>query len=432
MIKRKPPLPRVYWYEQRTQEMRRLPPLAQSIQTEVVIVGGGIAGLACAQALSEQGCKVVLLEKEFCGAGASGRSSGFITPDAEMELSDLVRIRGPEQAKRLWDFVLGGVDAIRDNIERNRIDCDMQVQDSLFIASSRKGADVVRNEHGARMMLGYESKLHDSQAIRSVLGSDGYFGGVSYPGTFGINAYLYCQAMRDHLCRSGVLIHEQSPVTQIGEGQVIANGYRVRAGAVVLCLDRFLPAVGVLSKDVYHAQTFLAVSSALTEAEIAAIFPHSKLMVWDTDLIYQYFRLTGDNRLLLGAASLRTTYDRHERPAAPRILRKMRTWLGAKFPHVPIEIEYFWPGLIGVSKDFLPLAARDEAQSTLYLVGGAAGLPWAAALGRYLAEKIQSNRSDFDEEFDPRRRFPVGHLVQSLIGKPNAFTLSHAIVKYLR
>jgi gamma-glutamylputrescine oxidase len=432
MMKPKPPLPGIYWHEQRPQKARSLPPLAHDLQTEVVVVGGGVAGLSCAQALCEQGRKVVLLEKGTCGGGASGRSSGFITPDSEMELGDLVPVQGPVEAKRLWEFAVGGVDAIRGNIERHGIDCDMQIQDSLFIANSRKGAAVVRNEHDTRVRLGYESTLYDGETIRAVLGSEGYFGGVRYPGTFGINAYLYCQAMRDVLRQSGVVIHEQSSVTGIGEGEVEANGVTVRADTVVLCLDRFLPELDVLPKEVYHAQTFLAVSAPLTDAEVAAIFPERKLMVWDTDLIYQYFRVTGDNRLLLGAASMLYTYGKKERAVAPRVLRKMRAYLGRKFPGLPVEIEYFWPGLIGVSKDFLPLAAQDAANSRLYFVSGAAGLPWAAALGRYMAEKIQTNRSDFDAQFDPRRRFPVGHIVQSLIGKANSFALSHGIVKYFR
>jgi len=94
------PSPRVYWYEQGTRPTRELPPLNGDRKTEIVVVGGGVAGLACAQALSEQGRKVLLLERDACGSGASGRSSGFITPDSEMELSDLVRRRGPESAKR--------------------------------------------------------------------------------------------------------------------------------------------------------------------------------------------------------------------------------------------------------------------------------------------------------------------------------------------
>jgi gamma-glutamylputrescine oxidase len=432
MTTRPGPVSRVYWHEQRPREATRLPPLTRDVRTEVVVVGGGVAGLSCAQALIEQGRKVVLLERNTCGAGASGRSSGFITPDSEMELSDLVRNRGAEQARRLWEFVGSGLEAIRANIEGHDIDCDLQVQDSLFLANSRKGAAVVRKEHDTRLRLGYSSTLYDRETLRSVLGVEQSFGAVRFPGTFGINAYLYCQAMRDTLRQSGVEIYEQSPVTAVAEGQVQANGATVRADDVVLCLDRFLPEVGVLSKEVYHAQTFLAVSAPLTDAQVAAIFPEGRLMVWDTDVIYQYLRVTGDNRLLLGAASMLYTYEAQERTLAPRIVRKMRAWLGRRFPQVQISLEYFWPGLIGVSKDFLPLAARDAAQRTLYFVSGATGLPWAAALGRYLADKIHSNRSDFDAEFDPCRRFPVGPAVQGLIGKPGAFALSHGIVKYLR
>jgi gamma-glutamylputrescine oxidase len=432
MTSRVGPVPRIYWHEQRPPGVARPAPLAHDVRTEVVVVGGGVAGLSCAQALSEQGRSVVVLEASTCGGGASGRSSGFITPDAEMELRDLVRSRGPESAKRLWDFAADGVDAIRQNIERNAIDCDLQVQDALFLASSQKGAGVVRDEHATRGQLGYRSTLYDAETIRSVLSMEGAFAGVRAAGTFGINAFAYCQGMRDTLRQSGVVIHERSPVTEVGEGQVQANGATVHAEVVVLCLDRFLPELGVLPQQVYHAQTFLAVSAPLTDAQLATMFPERRLMLWDTDLIYQYVRVLGDNRLLIGAASLLYTYAQAERPLAPRIARKMRAWLRSRFPQVNVELQFFWPGLIGVSKDFLPLAARDAEQPATCVVSGATGLPWAAALGRYMAEKIQSQRSDFDAEFDPRRRFPVGVVVQSLIGRPSAFALSHGIVKYFR
>ena len=426
------PLPRVYWHEQRPRPAHTFPPLASDTETDVVVVGGGVAGLACAQAMNEQGHKVVLLEREGCGSGASGRSSGFITPDSEMELSTLVRTRGMERAKGLWEFVVSGVHDIRGNIERFHIDCDFQPQDSLFLANSPKGAAKVRREHDARTRVGYESTLYDASTIRSVLGSPECCGGVRYSSTFGINAFLYCQAIRDVLCDSGVTIHEQSRVTEIGEGRVKANGFTVRADAVVLCVDHFLPELDVLPTEVYHLQTFLAVSAPLTDAQVSTIFPESRMMVWDSDLIYQYFRLTGDNRLLVGASSARYTYARRIHARVPRILSKMQAFVREKFPNTPIEFEYFWPGFIGVSKDLLPLAGQDPARPTISFVSGATGLAWAAALGRYMAERLTSNRDDLDDEFDPHRHFVAGRVLQRLIGKPSAFALSHGVVKLLK
>ena len=76
-------------------------PLRGDTRTEVVVVGGGMAGLSCADALAQRGVAVVLLEQEFCGAGASGRSSGFITPDSELELFDLLSSLGEARGLQL-------------------------------------------------------------------------------------------------------------------------------------------------------------------------------------------------------------------------------------------------------------------------------------------------------------------------------------------
>jgi gamma-glutamylputrescine oxidase len=88
----------VFWYLNKP----TITPLRQSLETDVVVVGGGMAGLTAAQAFAEKGARVVLLEKNFCGAGASGKSSGFITPNSELSLNDLATIYGLEVAHKLW------------------------------------------------------------------------------------------------------------------------------------------------------------------------------------------------------------------------------------------------------------------------------------------------------------------------------------------
>jgi gamma-glutamylputrescine oxidase len=85
---------------------------------------------------------------------------------------------------------------------------------------------------------------------------------------------------------------------------------------VVLCTDRFLPELGFLKPDLFQLQTFLAVSKPLTAEEVKMIFPGEKMMVWDSKLIYHYFRITGGNRVLLGAANMWFTYTRKETPSS--------------------------------------------------------------------------------------------------------------------
>ena len=102
------------------------------------------------------------------------------------------------------------------------------------------------------------------------------------------------------------------------------------------------------------------------------------------------------------------------------------------FPSLTVEIEHLWSGLIGVSQDFAPVAGRHDAFPAVYFAGAGAGLPWAAAIGEYLAQKITEGRAELDVMLSPGRSFPVGRPLQRLLGKPAAFVLSHAAAKYLR
>ncbi len=399
---------------------------------DVVVVGGGMAGLSCAQKLSEAGLSVVLVEKDFCGAGASGKTSGFITPDSEIELSSLLANYGEDKAKNIWEFVLSGVDIIRDNIKQNNIQCDYQVQDSLFIANTPTQKKYVEGENISREALGYKSKLYNSEEIRQIVGSVQYSGAVRYPDTFGINSYLYCQALRDILIKAGVKIYEDTLVTHVHSKGVNTPNGTIFAKHIVICGDRFIPDLGLLEKEIYHVQTFLGISKPLSDVEIKSIFKESRMMVWDTDLVYNYFRVTGDNRVLLGGGDVFYTYAHKPSTNTVRFKRRLTAYFKNKFPNIAIELEYIWPGMLGVSKDLLPIMGSDEKMENVWYVGAATGLPWAAALGVYAAEKIISGRNEFDEDFSWRRKFIIGPRIQSILTTPLTYAVSHGMAKYIK
>src|SRR3989344_5080484 len=318
----------VFWY---TQGHKPSSSLERDISADVVIVGGGMAGLSAAQRCAELGLECVLVEREFCGAGASGKTSGFITPDSELELTHLVENYGAEKAKKLWEFVTAGVGQIRKTIEDNNFNCDYQVQDSLFIANTPGRFRFVEAEHRSRLSLGYQSTLYARDELEAVIGSDGYHGAVRYPDTFGMNSFRYCKALKRDLQGRSIKIYENTPVQKIESGRVTAaNGKIVRAKYVLICADRFTPKLDIARQDVYGVQTFLGVTNALSEAEARRLFPEKKMMVWDSDLIYQYFRLMEGNRLLIGAASMFYTYLPREIKHSYLVEQKMLNYLGRK------------------------------------------------------------------------------------------------------
>ena len=417
----------VFWFDGKVSP---LPPLVGEVRADVVVVGAGMMGLMCARTLRARGQRVCLVEAEFCGAGASGRSSGLITPDSELEFHDLVRQFGTADAPRLWDFALGGVNAIRHAVAEDGIDCDLQVQDALYVAATPGGARVVAAEHAARNSFGYPCTLYSRENLPDIVGSASYFGGLRFGGTYGIDGYACCAGLRESLLQAGGLIFERSPVMRILENGVETAEGSVKAPAVIICADRFLPVLGLTRREIYHAQTFLGISECLGGSDIDRIFPRGPLMVWDTDLTYKYFRLTGQGRLLIGGGTLLNTYSRHAQHRPEQVVRRLTRYLAARFPGLRVKFTACWPGLIGISKDFAPVVGRHPRHSTVHFAGGAAGLPWAAALGRYLAEKVLDGRSDVDAMLSVDRRFPVGPRLQAVLGAPSAFAISHGILKF--
>lgn len=425
LYKQQSPVDYVFWYAPSMQDKQ----LHGDIKVDIVIIGGGIAGLSAAHRLSDQGAAVIVIEKSWCGGGASGKSSGFVTPDSELPLRILQRHYGADAARQLWDFVGYGSDTIRSMIKKYDIACNYQEQDTLVVANSSQAGKSLLEEHKDRLANGYDSIFYHRDELSSVIGSQAYYAGVRYGSTFGINAFKYCQQLKNILQERGVKIYEETPALSITEQYVTTPSARIAADHIIICADYGTADLGFLKNDIYHVQTFLMMSLPLSDDQVHALFPQQPCMTWDTDMIYTYFRLL-ENRLMIGGGSLWTTYARDTQCHAHRMVKKLSRYGAAKFPQVPLHFEYFWPGMLGVSKDLLPIVGAIPDNPRILVAAACAGLPWATAAGNYCAEKILSGRSELDYALSPSRRYPRIDRVQSLLGTPYTFALSHLMTLY--
>lgn len=418
--------PRVYW--QRARPLPR-PALIGSHDADVAVIGGGIAGLFAARALLERGKRVVLIEADVCGGGASGSSSGFITPDSELQAVELTRRFGDATAKELYGAVKTITDLIHADIAQGPIPCDCVEAACLFVARDAGSKGDIDEEHEARRRLGFDSTLLDETALKTVLGETSrYAAGLRYGGTFAIDAFAYCRGLAHALETWGLRIYESSPVLSAKGGTVRTEGGEVRCKSVVVATDRFTPALGIERPDVFSVQTVLALSAPLPRDRLAALFPSGPLMVWESALDYRYFRPTGDGRLLLGGNTLSRTYlssDDDTSSVVPVILDEVRRCLPGLGQ---LEIEWQWPGYIGVTRDLLPIAGRHDAHTAVAICGS--GLPWAALAGLVAARAVLGETDRLDHLFDPRRTFTELELFQPVLRKPLTFALSHLHTKF--
>jgi len=107
---------------------KHCPPLTRDIKCDVVIVGGGFAGVCAAAQFLRKGLKVVLIDKNIVGGSSSGRSAGFLTPDSELELHQLCRRYGNQAAREIWDAPCDAIEGLVRNIEKYDIHCGLLKQ----------------------------------------------------------------------------------------------------------------------------------------------------------------------------------------------------------------------------------------------------------------------------------------------------------------
>lgn len=410
------------------------PPLEGHKEADVLVVGAGAAGLAAANALKGKGRSVVVLERNICGGSSTGKSAGFLTPDSELELSQLLRRFGPGGARDLWECATRGGELIRAAVAEHGIDCDLQKQDSLFLGIGRSGARDIREEVEARRSLGYGVTHYPEREVPSVVGSRAYSGAVRYAGTYGINALRYAQGMKRALVDAGVEVHEGSEVTSVDGHTVRTHLGSVTAKQIIFCVDKLRPSLSAHAWNTYHAQTFLAISEPLSRTDTERMFPDGPLQCWDSDTIYSYWRLTGSRRLLLGGGSLLTTYARND-TRTERVIGRVVRDFHRRWPQVEgLKFIQFWPGRIDMTRDLLPTLLRDERSPFMHFVLGCVGLPWATFCGDLAARHVlgTADRAEhrYYRYFDINRRFLVPLWAERLVGKRLAFSLNNAWAKY--
>src|SRR5687768_12403470 len=181
------------------------PPLTKAIKCDVLIVGGGFSGVSAAAEFLRKGLSVVLIEKNIIGGSSSGRSAGFLTPDSELELHQLVRRYGTKSAAEIWEAPCRGIERIVAAIKSFDVECGLLKQDSLFLGLGSSGISAVAAELERRQSVGFtDQRTYDSGQLPTVLGAQGYTAGIRYGGTYGINPLRCLQGLKDVLIDHGM------------------------------------------------------------------------------------------------------------------------------------------------------------------------------------------------------------------------------------
>jgi len=387
------------------------PELNGEVETDVCIVGAGYTGLSTAIALLESGFKVSIVEAAKVGFGASGRNGGQIVNSYSRDIDVIERSVAPKQAQLLGDMAFEGGRIIRERIAKYNIQCDLK-DGGVFAANTPKHMKHLESQKKLWERYGHtQLELMDAKRIREIVGTDIYAGGMldmSGGHIHPLNLALGEAAAVESL---GGVIYEQSPAIRIERGAnpvVHTPNGRVKAKFIVVAGNAYLGnLIPELSAKSMPCGTQVITTEPLS-AELAKSLLPQDYCVEDCNYLLDYYRLSGDNRLIFGGGVVYGARD----PA--NIEAIIRPKMLKAFPQLKdVKIDYAWTGNFLLTLSRLPQVGR--LGDNIYYSQGCSGhgVTYTHLAGKVLAEALRGQAERFDAFADlPHYPFPGGRLFQ--------------------
>src|SRR5688572_20200968 len=148
---------------------------------DVVVVGGGYAGINAARELARRGATVTLLEARTLGWGASTRNGGIVHAGYKWSPRQLVKRYGAEMGSALYRETLDGYETVKRLIAEEAIDCDFRECGHLELAFAESHVAGLEEERESLASMGVQSTVVPRGGLREEIGSDAYFGALAVP-----------------------------------------------------------------------------------------------------------------------------------------------------------------------------------------------------------------------------------------------------------
>ena len=371
--------------------------LQSAIDADVVIVGGGYTGLWTAYFLATLAPKlrIVLLEAQHCGAGASGRNGGWLMGSLEGLGHYQTNKQTPLPASLLSELraLIPSLVAIT---ERESISCDLNHGGAIF-AAARHPQQLPRAQGFLKeqQSLGFAAEDYrwlEADALTSRINTYKTLGGVYTPHVATLNPWLLVKGLARVVATKGVEIYENTPATQIAPGSVMTLHGQVRADQIVIATEGYTGATSPLKHFLLPIQSGMVATEPLSESQWSNIGFRQREAFCDFSRQSTYLQRTADNRLVIGARG-RYQSQGHQLgnlPPRPQDTAKRQRLARDLFPMIEtVNFTHAWSGTLAVPRNFHPQIVFDQERG-ISTGGGYLGEGVGASFlfGRTLAELI--------------------------------------------
>ncbi len=380
--------------------------LNRDIETDVLIVGGGIAGLTTAYCLLKAGRKVVLVEDGFIGSGETGRTTAHLTCALDDRYFELEKTFGEEKAILAANSHMTAIQWIANTVKLEKIDCHHQMVDGYLFLSETYKKETLEKEYAATKRVGLATEM--LKQVPSMEAEQGK-SCIKFPeqGQFHIMKYL--KGLTGAIVRMGGKIYTETKAEDITKHGAKANGHEIKAQHIVVATNTPVNDWVTMHTKQWPYRTYV----------IAAKVPKGKLpyaLWWDTGNMkskwivspYHYVRLEKYNSkfdlLISGGEDHKVGQADDEQIPEEERYDKLIEWTKKRFPDIG-EIGYKWSGQVMEPIDSLAFIGKNPGDENIYIITGDSGngMTHGTLGGIIVTDLITGKENPWTELYSPSR-----------------------------
>lgn len=343
------------------------PPLGSDVSCDVVVVGSGIAGLSTAYELTRLGKPVIVIDRGGIGTGMTARTTAHLSTELDDRYSDLIRVRGEDEARIYYDSQVAAVNRIEAICRDEGIECDFRRLDGYLVPTDEGPTADLQEEYDACRKIGVEVEWEDRAPVPGL--NTGRCLRFSNQARFHPTRYLAGLA-KAVLERSGRIHSNTAYVNheESDDGVVLTteSGAKIRAKAAVFATNSPVNAKLALHTKQVPDRTYV-VAGPVPRGSVPDI------LLWDTHEAYHYVRLQElnetDDLLIVGGEDHRSG----EATDMDRRLASLAEWTRKRFPTFR-NVEYSWSGQVMEPIDFMPFSGLTPGSKKVYVHTGDSGM----------------------------------------------------------
>lgn len=372
------------WHDTVDTSWEPRPALPGDVDADVAIVGAGFTGLWTAYYLAEAdpSLRIVVLEAETAGYGASGRNGGWCSALFPASLPTLASLGGRDAALAQHGAMRATVDEVVRAAAAEGIDAHVAKGGTISLARSRAQLRRARAEVAEARSWGRgedDLRLLDRAEATAVLAGTRTVGATYTPDCAALHPARLVRGLADAVVRRGVTIHERTRVRSIQPGRAHTGDGDVRAEVVVRATEGYTPTLRGEERTVVPVYSLIIATEPLSEETWAEIGLARRETFSDHRHLIVYGQRTADDRLVFGGRGAPYHFGSRIRPEFDRdqqVFARLYATLTDLFPVLEgTRVTHAWGGALGIPRDWCASVGLDRGT----------GLAWA---GGYVGDGV--------------------------------------------